>query len=106
MYLLFYHHTYQYLLLTTNIFKYAIRLYGFQKTKPPCRGISGRDKDKDPILYQQHGAKLFSTIVRNSAGVAYKKELKVSGAFINMKTRGKAVAIGPLEYCGNGIPLR
>jgi hypothetical protein len=30
----------------------------------------------------------------------------VTENFVNMKTRGKAVAIGPLEYCGNGIPLK
>jgi len=48
---------------------------------------------------------LFSTIIRNSGRIGYKKELGVSAKFINMKTRGKAVAIGPLEYCGSGIPL-
>jgi len=49
------------------------------------------------------GSKLFSTIVKNGAGPALK--LKLSTRFINMKTRGKAVAIGPLEYCGSGIPM-
>jgi len=48
---------------------------------------------------------LFSTIIKNGGTIGYKKGLGISERFVNMKTRGKAVAIGPLEYCGNGIPL-
>ena len=80
------------------------RSQGFHSTKPFRRGISGKDKTSD--LYQQRGAKLFATIVKSSGGVQYKKGFGVSEKFIDWKTRGKAVAIGPLEYCGNGIPLR
>ena len=80
------------------------RLHGFNRAKPFRRGIGGK-KDTDPELSQQRRAKLFSTIVQSGAGVVYKKGLGVSKKFINWNTRGKAVAIGPLEYCGSGIPL-
>ena len=82
----------------------ATRSYEFRRAKPFRRGITGKE-DKDSELYQQRGAKLFLTIVNNSGAVGYKKGLGVSEKFINFRTRGKAVAIGPLEYCGNGIPL-
>lgn len=50
--------------------------------------------------------KMFSTIVRNSATVTEKRGLgKITMQFINMDSRGTAVAIGPLEYCGCGITL-
>ena len=50
---------------------------------------------------------LFSTIVGNSATSSKKHSGVLVGMnYINIKTRGKAVAIGPLEYCGNGIPLK
>ena len=49
-------------------------------------------------------SRLFMTIVLSAATVR-EKRLLVASEFVNMKTRGRAVSIGPLEYCGNGIPL-
>ena len=82
--------------------QYVTRGKGFSKSKPSLKGITGK-KDEGPELSKLQGNKLFSTIVNNNAGICAK--LKLNPKFINMKTRGKAVAIGPLEYCGNGIPL-
>lgn len=82
----------------------------FRRTKPYYEGISGKGKTNSG-LSQQRGTKLFTSIVTSAGGVAYKrsqgkKGLCVAERFVNFKTRGKAVAIGPLEYCGNGIPLK
>lgn len=72
------------------------------KTRGFCEGIGGRDPNQDraDIRCRQ----LFKTIVSN-AGSTSEKRL-ISPKFVNMKTRGKAVSIGPLEYCGSGIPLK
>lgn len=70
------------------------------KTRGFCIGFGGKDSNND-IRQRQ----LFGTIISNTATKS-EKRLMVSSSFINMKTRGKAVSIGPLEYCGNGIPLK
>lgn len=73
-----------------------------RKSRGYCIGIGGKDAtDADPNLWEQH---LFLRIVQNTANTT-EKRLMVASAFINMKTRGRAVSIDPLEYCGNGIPL-
>ena len=71
------------------------------QTRNYCAGIGGAKGAVDADI---RGRQLFSTIVQNTATTTGKR-LMVSSAFVNMKTRGKAVSIGPLEYCGNGIPL-
>ena len=69
------------------------------RAKPHHEAISG-DSAKC-------GSKLFSKIVGNSASTTAKRSGDMGTMeYINIKTRGKAVAIGPLEYCGNGIPLK
>ena len=68
------------------------------------QGIRGR-KEEDPERSELRGSKLFATIVSNSASGTAKAKMTLVSKFINMKTRGRAVAIGPLEYCGSGIPL-
>lgn len=65
-------------------------------------GING---DKDAIDADMRDRQLFQTIVQ-SAGSTAEKRLMVESKFVSMKTRGRAVSIGPLEYCGNGIPLK
>lgn len=61
-------------------------------------------KDERPDFASLRGSKLFITIVSNAAGSGA-KATTFCPKFVNMKTRGKAVAIGPLEYCGSGIPF-
>lgn len=96
-------HNYNYMPISINLdtpsdrLKFTPRISGF------CRGIGGRDTTNDYFGMQQH--QLFKTIVSNTATTSEKRTM-VSSEFINMKTRGKAVSIGPLEYCGNGIPLK
>ena len=65
-------------------------------------GIGG---DKNAIDFELRHRQLFQTIVQSAANTAEKRVL-VKSEFVNMKTRGRAVSIGPLEYCGNGIPLK
>jgi len=65
-------------------------------------GIGGEKNATNTELRHQQ---LFQTIVQSAANTADKRAL-VKSEFVNMKTRGRAVSIGPLEYCGNGIPLR
>jgi len=65
-------------------------------------GIGG-DKNATDAGIRQH--RLFQTIVQSAASVV-EKRLMVKSEFVSMKTRGRAVSIGPLEYCGNGIPLK
>ena len=74
--------------------------------KPFYEEISGTDKAAR--YYPKRQAKLFATIVNNAASTSYKKNevSLVAQAFISFKNRGKLVAIGPLEYCGSGIPLQ
>jgi hypothetical protein len=83
----------------------ALRSHQPKKPKPSRIGITGKDNDNS--LYPQQKKKLFKSIVENAAGITYKKEhgLLVHERYINPTTRGTAVAIGPLEYCGSGIPM-
>ena len=84
----------------------ATRSQKFRRSKQPTQGITGREKNEDSTLYRQRMSKLFLTIVNNSATITNKRELgSVSSQFINMESRGTAVAIGPLEYCGSGLPI-
>ena len=69
-------------------------------------GLSGKDFKAVKKLVQERGAKLFASIVKNAGTVTTKRRLGVSNGFVSIKTRGKAVAIGPLEYCGNDIPMK
>jgi hypothetical protein len=87
--------------------KYATRSWQIPKAKAktPRIGISSKQTGENSGLQNQRKAKLFKRIIENGAGIAYKKGLGVGETFVNLKTRGKAVAIGPLEYCGSGIPM-
>ena len=73
------------------------------KTIGYCPGVGKKDTSSD--AYQVRQCQLFKTIVSNTANTTEKRNM-VSLEFINMKTQGKVVSIGPLEYCGNGIPLK
>lgn len=59
------------------------------------------------MLASKRRSKLFAAIVGKAATPAEKISTSlVSMKLKNTKTRGKAVVIGPLEYCGNGIPFK
>jgi hypothetical protein len=94
--------SHQYAMLT-NLVKLCDRPKFPRKTRGFCIGIGGKDSNSDDIGIRQR--QLFTAIVSNTATTS-EKRLMVSSMFISMKTRGKAVSIGPLEYCGNGVPLK
>jgi len=73
------------------------------KTRGYCAGVGGKDTSDD--VYEVQQRQLSKTIVSNAATTTEKWDI-ISSKFVNMKTQGKAVSIGPLEYCGNGIPLK
>ena len=64
-------------------------------------GIGG----KDTTGADDRQSSLFKTIVSKTATTSEKRTLVVL-EFVNMKTCGRAVSIGPLKYCGNGILLK
>ena len=66
-------------------------------------GFGGKDSNNGGIHIRNQ--QLFTTIVGNTATTTAKR-IMVSSNFVNMKTQGRAVSIGPLEYCGNGVPLK
>ena len=76
-----------------------------KRTKPCSQGISGQGGEL-PELATQRRNKLFSTIVYNNASINAKRQASAGVSNrIKMDTRGTSVAIGPLEYCGNGIAM-
>jgi len=91
-----------YSILISLVYLYD-RLRFASKTRGYCTGVGG--KDTSDIMFEVRQRQLFKTIVSSTASTTEKRGM-ISSKFINMKTRGKAVSIGPLEYCGNGIPLK
>jgi len=76
------------------------------KSKKFIQGISGQKHQETPGDYAKRRVKLFSTIVNNNANINAKRSLSTEATqYMKMGSRGTAVAIGPLEYCGSGIAL-
>jgi len=78
-----------------NLVNLYNRLKFPRKTRGYCVGVGGKDTSND--AFEDRKRHLFKTIVSNTGSTSEKRAM-ISSEFLNMKTRGKAVSIGPLEY--------